>query len=199
MPEASATPPAPESTPPPAAEQATTTPPVEGARPEPVEGVSPEQQRIAELEARVQQAEAALAEEREKFLRKVADFENTRRRITGDAQRTAESKKTEFIQQALSIADNLEMALLTPVDKETVDHLTTGVRMTLEKFYQLLREHGIEKIPSLDQPFDPNRHEAVSMQKIEGKPDHTIVQVYREGYIKGDQVLRYAQVVVNQA
>ncbi len=195
MPEASATPPAPESTPPPAAEQATTTPPpaAEAAAP-----LSPEQQRIAELEARVLQAEAALAEEREKFLRKVADFENTRRRITGDAQRTAESKKTEFIQQALSIADNLEMALLTPADKETVDHLTTGVRMTLEKFYQLLREHGIEKIPSLDQPFDPNRHEAVSMQKIEGKPDHTIVQVYREGYIKGDQVLRYAQVVVNQ-
>ena len=198
MPEATATPPAPESTPPPAAEQATTTPPVEGARPEPVEGVSPEQQRIAELEARVLQAEAALAEEREKFLRKVADFENTRRRITGDAQRTAESKKTEFIQQALSIADNLEMALATPADKETVAHLTSGVKMTLEKFYQLLREHGIEKIPSLDQPFDPNRHEAVSMQKIEGKPDHTIVQVYREGYIKGDQVLRYAQVVVNQ-
>ena len=198
MPEASATPPAPESTPPPAAEQATTTPPVEGARPEPVEGVSPEQQRIAELEARVQQAEAALAEEREKFLRKVADFENTRRRITGDAQRTAESKKTEFIQQALSIADNLEMALLTPVDKETVDHLTAGVKMTLDKFYQLLRENGVEKIPSLDQPFDPHRHEAVSMQKIEGKADNTVVQVYREGYIKGDQVLRYAQVVVNQ-
>ena len=194
MSEASATPPAPESTPPPAPEQATTTPPPA----EPATPLTPEQQRIAELEARVQQAEAALAEEREKFLRKVADFENTRRRITGDAQRTAESKKTEFIQQALSIADNLEMALLTPADKETVDHLTTGVRMTLEKFYQLLREHGIEKIPSLDQPFDPNRHEAVSMQKIEGKADNTVVQVYREGYIKGDQVLRYAQVVVNQ-
>ncbi|MFT3828411.1 MAG: nucleotide exchange factor GrpE [Opitutaceae bacterium] len=182
--------PAPESTPPPAAEGSGTPPP---AAP-----LSPEQQRIAELEARVQQAEAALTEEREKFLRKVADFENTRRRITGDAQRTAESKKTEFIQQALSIADNLEMALLTPADKETVDHLTAGVKMTLDKFYQLLREHGIEKIPSLDKPFDPHRHEAVSMQKIEGKPDHTIVQVYREGYIKGDQVLRYAQVVVNQ-
>ncbi len=191
MPEASSTPPAPESTPPPAAEGS-------GAPP-PAAPLSPEQQRIAELEARVQQAEAALAEEREKFLRKVADFENTRRRITGDAQRTAESKKTEFIQQALSIADNLEMALLTPADKETVDHLTTGVRMTLEKFYQLLREHGIEKIASLDQPFDPNRHEAVSMQKVEGKPEHAIVPVFREGYIKGDQVLRYAQVVVNQA
>lgn len=192
MSEASATPPAPESTP-------TSEPQADSAgTPPPATSLTPEQQRIAELEARVQQAEAALNEEREKFLRKVAEFENTRRRITGDAQRTAESKKTEFIQQALSIADNLEMALLTPADKETVDHLTTGVRMTLEKFYQLLREHGIEKIPSLDQTFDPHRHEAVSMQKIEGKPDHTIVQVYREGYIKGDQVLRYAQVVVNQ-
>ncbi len=195
MPEASATPPAPESTPPPAPEQATATPhpAAEGAAP-----LSPEQQRIAELEARAQQAEAALADERDKFLRKVADFENTRRRITSDAQRTAEAKKIDFIQQALSIADNLEMALTTPADKETVDHLTAGVRMTLEKFYQLLRENGVEKIPSLDQPFDPHRHEAVSMQKIEGKPDNTVVQVYREGYIKGDQVLRYAQVVVNQ-
>jgi len=190
-----ATPPAPESTPPPAPEQATATPPpaAEGAAP-----LSPEQQRIAELEARAQQAEAALADERDKFLRKVADFENTRRRITSDAQRTAEAKKIDFIQQALSIADNLEMALTTPADKETVDHLTAGVRMTLEKFYQLLRENGVEKIPSLDKPFDPHRHEAVSMQKIEGKPDNTVVQVYREGYIKGDQVLRYAQVVVNQ-
>ena len=184
-----------ESTTPPAPEQATATPPpaAEGAAP-----LSPEQQRIAELEARAQQAETALADERDKFLRKVADFENTRRRITSDAQRTAEAKKIDFIQQALSIADNLEMALTTPADKETVDHLTAGVRMTLEKFYQLLRENGVEKIPSLDKPFDPHRHEAVSMQKIEGKPDNTVVQVYREGYIKGDQVLRYAQVVVNQ-
>ncbi len=164
----------------------------------PVVELTPEQARIAELEAKLQESEAALAEEREKLLRKAAEFENIRRRITGDAQRTAESKKTEFIQQALSIADNLEMALLTPADKETVEHLTTGVRMTLEKFYQLLREHGIEKIPSLDQPFDPNRHEAVSMQKLEDRPDNSVVQVFREGYIKGDQVLRYAQVVVNQ-
>ncbi len=190
MSEASATPPAPDSTSSPAPDSA--------GNPPPAAPLSPEQQRIVELEAREQQAEAALNEEREKFLRKAAEFENTRRRITGDAQRTAESKKVDFIQQALSIADNLEMALLTPADKETVDHLTTGVRMTLDKFYQLLREHGIEKIPSLDQTFDPHRHEAVSMQKIEGKPDHTVVQVYREGYIKGDQVLRYAQVVVNQ-
>jgi molecular chaperone GrpE len=158
---------------------------------------SPEQ-RIAELETKLQQSEAVLADERDKFLRKAAEFENIRRRITADAQRTAESKKIEFVQQCLSIADNLELALLTPADKETVEHLTSGVRMTLEKFYQLLREHGIEKIPSINQTFDPHRHEAVSMQKHDGKPDHTIVQVFREGYIKGDQVLRYAQVVVNQ-
>ena len=169
------------------------------ACPEPVERAEPSpEQRIAELEAKLQQAETAIAEEKDKLLRKVAEFDNIRRRITGDALRTAESKKLDFIQQALAIADNLEMALLTPADKETVDHLATGVKMTLDKFYQLLREHGIERIASLNQPFDTARHEAVSMQKVEGKADSTVVQVFREGYVKGDQVLRHAQVAVNQ-
>ena len=187
----------PSARPEPAERADSTTPPP--ARPEPVERAEPTpEQRIAELEAKLQQAEATIAEEKDKLLRKVAEFDNIRRRITGDAQRTAEAKKIDFIQQALSIADNLEMALLTPADKETVDHLATGVKMTLDKFYQLLREHGIEKIPSLDKPFDTARHEAVSMQKVEGKPDSTVVQVFREGYVKGDIVLRHAQVAVNQ-
>ncbi|MBK8475731.1 MAG: nucleotide exchange factor GrpE [Opitutaceae bacterium] len=176
----------------------TTPPPASDSVPPPPAPEPTPEQRIAELEAKLQQAEAAIAEEKDKLLRKVAEFDNIRRRITGDAQRTAEAKKLDFIQQALSIADNLEMALLTPADKETVDHLATGVKMTLDKFYQLLCEHGIEKIASLDKPFDTARHEAVSMQKVEGKPDSTVVQVFREGYVKGDQVLRHAQVAVNQ-
>jgi len=156
------------------------------------------EQRIAELEARVQLAETTLNDERDKLLRKAAEFENIRRRLTAESQRAAEAKKLDFIQQALSIADNLSMALLTPADKETVEHLSHGVQMTLEKFNQLLRDNGVEKFVSLDQPFDPHRHEAVSMQKIPGKPDHAVVQVFREGYLQGDRVFRHAQVVVNQ-
>jgi molecular chaperone GrpE len=172
---------------PPASASAADTPPTPA---EPLPPPTPEQ-RIAELEA-------ILADERDKFLRKAADFENIRRRLTAESQRAAEAKKLDFIQQALAIADNLAIALLTPADKETVEHLSNGVRLTLDKFNQLLRDHGVEKFVSLDQPFDPHRHEAVSMQKIPDKPDHTVVQVYREGYLRGDQVFRYAQVVVNQ-
>lgn len=154
--------------------------------------------RLAQLEAQLQQTTAAVAEERDKRLRQAAEFENIRRRLTTESQRAAESKKNDFIQQALSIADNLEIALLTPETKETIEHLRSGVRMTLDKFYQLLREHGVEKFASLDKPFDPHRHEAVSAAKVEGKPDQTVVQVFREGFIRGDQVFRHAQVVVNQ-
>lgn len=154
--------------------------------------------RVAELEAKLKQAETAVAEEKDKRLRQAAEFENIRRRLTTESQRAAEAKKNDFIQQALSIADNLEIALLTPENKETVEHLRSGVRMTCDKFYQLLREHGVEKFTSLDQPFDPNRHEAVSAQKVEGKADNVVLQVFREGYLRGDQVFRHAQVVVNQ-
>lgn len=154
--------------------------------------------RLSETETKLQQTTAALTEERDKRLRQAAEFENIRRRLTTESQRAAESKKNDFIQQALSIADNLEIALLTPETKETVEHLRSGVRMTLDKFYQLLREHGVEKFASLDKPFDPHRHEAVSATKVDGKPDQTVVQVFREGYTRGDQVFRHAQVVVNQ-
>jgi molecular chaperone GrpE len=174
------------------------TPAPENPAPPPGSPPASPEQRIADLEARLQLAETTLADEREKLLRKAAEFENIRRRLTLDSQRVAEAKKLDFIQQALSVADNLEIALLTPMDKETVDHLQHGVRLTLDRFYQLLKENGVEKFTSLDQPFDPHRHEAVSMQKIEGKPDHTVIQVFREGFQRGDQVLRYAQVVVNQ-
>ena len=158
---------------------------------------SPEQ-RLAELEAKLLQAETALADERDKFLRRAAEFENIRRRLAAESQRAADAKKIDFIQQALAIADNLAIALLTPADKETVEHLGQGVRLTLEKFNQLLREHGVEKFESLDRPFDPNLHEAVATQKNPDRPENTVLQVFREGYMRGEQVLRHAQVVVNQ-
>lgn len=154
--------------------------------------------RIAELEQKLAAAEAALAEERDRLLRKAAEFDNIRRRLASEAQRQSEAGKLDFIRSVLAVADTLELALQTPADTDTVEHLRQGVQLTLDKFAAVLREHGVEKIAALDRPFDPSRHEAVSMQRFEDKADHTVVQVFREGYIRGDQVLRPAQVVVNQ-
>jgi molecular chaperone GrpE len=154
--------------------------------------------RIATLEEKLAAAEAALAEERDRFLRKAAEFDNIRRRLASEAQRQSEAGKLDFIRSILAVADTLELALQTPADADSVEHLRQGVQFTLEKFAAVLREHGVEPIAALDAPFDPTRHEAVAMQRHEDKADHSVVQVYRAGYVRGDQVLRPAQVVVNQ-
>lgn len=156
----------------------------------------PESQ-VAALEARVAELEAALAAERESFLRKAAEFDNVRKRLVTDAKRQSEAGKLGFIQQALAVADNLEMALTTPQDADTVEHVRAGVGLTLNKMRQLLGEHGVTRYESLGQPFDPDRHEALSMGRNPDMPDQAVIHVLREGYSHGDHILRHAQVIVN--
>jgi molecular chaperone GrpE len=149
------------------------------------------------LTARIAELETALAAERDNALRRAAEFDNIRKRIVADAKRQSESGKLGFIQQVLAVADTLELALTTPADKDTVEHVRQGVELTLGKLRQLLGEHGVSRYESLGQPFDPDRHEALSMGKNADLPDQAVIQVVREGYSHGNHVLRHAQVIIN--
>lgn len=152
---------------------------------------------VTALRARVSELEAALAAERDSALRKAAEFDNVRKRLVADAKRQSEAGKLGFIQQVLAVADTLEVALTTPADKDTVEHVRQGVELTLTKLHQLLGEHGVTRYESLGQPFDPDRHEALSMGMNPDLPDQAVIQVFREGYARGDHVLRHAQVIIN--
>ena len=165
---------------------------------EPVkEAASQPASTVEVLSARIADLEAALATERENALRKAAEFDNIRKRLVTDAKRQSEAGKLGFIQQALAVADTLELALVTPADKDTVAHVREGIELTLNKLRQLLGEHGVRRYESLGESFDPDRHEAVSMGRNPDLPDQVVMQVVREGYTHGDHILRHAQVIVN--
>lgn len=149
------------------------------------------------LTKRIEELETALATERDNALRKAAEFDNIRKRIVADAKRQSEAGKLGFIQQALAIADTLELALATPADTDSVEHVREGVELTLNKLRQVLGEHGVARYESLGQPFDPDRHEALSMGRNPDLPDQAVIQVVREGYTHGAHVLRHAQVIIN--
>ncbi|HEY5551301.1 MAG TPA: nucleotide exchange factor GrpE [Opitutaceae bacterium] len=152
---------------------------------------------IVPLEARIAELETALATERDNALRKAAEFDNIRKRLVADSKRQSEAGKLGFIQQVLAVADTLEVALTTPSDKDTVEHVRQGVELTLNKLRQLLGEHGVTRYDSLGEPFDPDRHEALSMGRNPDLPDQAVIQVLREGYARGDHILRHAQVIIN--
>ena len=137
-----------------------------------------------------------LAAQKDNYLRLAADFDNFQKRTRRDSGQQAAAEKEAFIRDLLPILDNLERALASE-ESISSEPLHQGVMMTLQQMGQLLHRHGIEAVEDLGCPFDPHRHEAVSVWYDPGQPDRIILEVTQRGYRRGDTVFRPAKVVVN--
>ena len=126
-----------------------------------------------------------------------ADFDQYIKRSQRDSEQQAAAQKEDFIRDLLPIIDNLERALLAAGGANASHPLFQGVRMTLQQIAQLLGVHGIQPVADRGQPFDPHRHEAVSVQSDPNQPDQIVLEVTERGYWRGDKVFRPAQVIVN--
>ena len=107
------------------------------------------------------------------------------------------------LETLLQVADNLSRALLAaPADQraanDTLKNLATGVELTERELVSVLENQGVKKISALNQPFDANFHNAI--QEVDNKdvPTGTVVQVFQEGYMIHDRLLRPAMVVVSK-
>ena len=137
-----------------------------------------------------------LAAQKDDYLRLAADFDNFQKRTRRDSGQQAAMEKEAFIRDLLPILDNLERALASEQSISS-EPLHQGVTMTLQQMGQLLHRHGIEAVEDMGRPFDPHRHEAVSVRYDPGQPDQIILEVTQRGYCRGDKVFRPAKVIVN--
>jgi molecular chaperone GrpE len=137
-----------------------------------------------------------LAAQKDDYLRLAADFDNFQKRTRRDSGQQAAAEKEAFIRELLPILDNLERALASEQSIPS-EPLHQGVTMTLQQMGQLLRRHGIEAVEDVGRPFDPYRHEAVSVRNDPCRPDKIILEVVQRGYCRGDTVFRPAKVIVN--
>ena len=135
--------------------------------------------------------------QKDDYLRLAADFDNFKKRTQRDSERQAAAEKEAFIGDLLPVLDNLERALASEQSTASAP-LHQGVTMTLQQLNQLLHRHGIEAIADVAQPFNPHRHEALSLRHDPHQPDQTILEVTQRGYRHGDRVLRPAKVIVNE-
>jgi len=138
-----------------------------------------------------------LALQKEDYLRLAADFENFKRRTQMNSGQRAAAEKESFIGDLLPVLDNLERALAC-ARSDSSEQLRLGVEMTRQQLARLLRSHGIEGVEDVGQPFDPHRHEAVSLGRDPGKPGHIVLEVIQRGYCRGEKVFRAAKVIVNE-
>lgn len=130
------------------------------------------------------------------YLRLAADFDNFKKRTQRDSEQKAVAQKESFILDLLPVVDNLERALACEPSASS-QQLRQGVEMTLEQLSRLIHSHGIEDVEAMGLPFDPHRHEAVSVRHDPSQPDHIVLQVIQRGYCRGEKLFRPAIVVVN--
>ena len=143
--------------------------------------------------------EAAVAAEREKYLRLAAEFDNYRKRSIRERQEAGSRAQTEVVQGLIEVLDDIMR--FAHLDPATVDSTTVvqGVAMVERKIMKTLSGHGLELIEPLGRPFDPAFHEAVATEPATSEDeDHLVARVYQPGYLFRGQLVRPARVVVKQ-
>ena len=143
--------------------------------------------------------EAAVAAEREKYLRLAAEFDNYRKRSIRERQEAGSRAQTEVVQGLIEVLDDIMR--FAHLDPATVDSTTVvqGVAMVERKIMKTLSGHGLELIEPMGRPFDPAFHEAVATEPATSEAeDHLVARVYQPGYLFRGQLVRPARVVVKQ-
>ena len=147
---------------------------------------------LAEAMANSAKLEAELAEEKDRALRVMAEYDNFRRRSKAERESVYSDAYSDAILEMLPIIDNLERA---EAYDSTAD-VNTGVAMILNSAREALKKMGVEEIEALGCEFDPNVHNAVMHTEDESLGENVISAVLQKGYKRGDKIIRYAMVQV---
>ncbi|CWW89634.1 nucleotide exchange factor GrpE [Haemophilus influenzae] len=155
--------------------------------------------RVQELEELLKtQIEEAANKEQDILLRSRAEIENLRRRTEQDVEKAHKFAVEKFSKDILNTIDNLERALATPANKEdeSVKALFDGVELTLKELVSTVSRFGVEAVGVVGEAFNPDLHQAISMQPAEGFETNQISIVLQKGYTLNGRVIRPAMVMV---
>ena len=162
--------------------------------------ISAEQEKINELELALVAAKSTVSDQKDSVIRAKAEVDNVRRRSAQDVEKARKFALDKFAAELLPVVDNLERAIAT-VNKEDEGQqgLAEGVELTLQSMMAALDKFGVKVVDPLDQPFNPELHQAMSMQEIEGVAPNTVIAVMQKCYELNGRLVRPAMVMVSKA
>tara|TARA_R100001377_G_scaffold26310_1_gene14216 strand:- start:541 stop:1158 length:618 start_codon:yes stop_codon:yes gene_type:complete len=160
-----------------------------------------EQSQLIETMQKLVQAESVIAHQKDEVLRVQAEMQNLRRRTEQDIEKAHKFGQERLSNELLAVMDNLERALQVDMDREdeSVKALLQGVELTLKSFVDCFRKFGIEQIDPLGEPFDPQLHQAMTLQENPNVEPDTVTAVMQKGYTLHGRVIRPAMVMVSKA
>ena len=157
--------------------------------------------KLSDEQKLIQELEVEKIELTEKLMRIGADYANYQKRTPRQIAESVEYERKAIIRSLLPSLDNMSHALAGAENangQESFDGIVKGVKMVFDHMLDGLKAHGVEKIEAAGAEFDPSKHEAMQIRAEEDKPDNTVLEVFQDGYMINDQVLRPSKVIVNK-
>lgn len=146
-----------------------------------------------------EQLEAAMSERdenRDRWLRTQAEFENFRKRAAREADDARKYQAQPLASDLLPVLDNLRRAIQAGTST-SAEELLQGVQMVSKQFEEALRRHGLKPIEAVGKPLDPHLHEAITQMPSANHPPMTVLQEVESGYTLNDRVVRPSKVIVS--
>jgi len=146
----------------------------------------------------VERMAGQLVENRDKYVRLLADFDNFRRRAAKERQDLVTYGHENLVKDLLSTVDNLDRAIdhAQQSDDGSLATFLQGVELVQRELYAVLAQHEVRVIEAEGRPFDPALHEAMAQVPDDSVPANTVIEVLQKGYQLRDRLLRPARVVV---
>lgn len=179
------------------AEPAAAPPAEPAAEPVPEEPPGDLASRVEELEKRLAEQTALAEAYFHRLARVQADFENYRRRVNREREEWLRYASMPLVEALLPVMDNFERALAVK-DQDPVQ-VVAGIEMIYRQLKEILEKEGLTPVPTINEPFDPQKHEVLVEEESDAYPDNIIIEELRRGYYYKDRLLRPALVKVARA
>ncbi|MBK1724450.1 nucleotide exchange factor GrpE [Thiocystis violacea] len=151
------------------------------------------------LRAALEAARSEADEQRGQVLRVRADLENIKRRHAAELEKAHKFALDGFVRELLQVRDSLELGHGAALEQGAdVEKLREGTELTLKLLGNVMDKFGVAVVDPMEQPFDPEFHQAMSMQPRGDVPPNTVVAVIQKGYTLNGRLVRPALVMVSQ-
>lgn len=136
------------------------------------------------------------AELQDLYMRKHADFENYRKRMSKEKTESLQYANADLIEKMLDVLDNFERAKKAALENNDIKTVVEGINMIENNLISLLSSKGLIKLDSVNQPFNPEHHLAITMEESEDLQEAKVIEEFQSGYLLHERLLRAAKVKV---
>ncbi len=159
------------------------------------EGKKPKKKRSL---TKLQQAQKDIEELNDKSLRRLAEFENFKKRLLRETERALMRVEDNAIAAFLPLLDDIHRTLFSAKEHKAADSFISGIELIKDNFDNILESRGVSAIETVGEEFDPEFHEAMLVESDPKSKNNVILEEFEKGYKHNDRVLRHAKVKVNK-